>query len=121
MMPKKKYTEKQMKIARVAEPRDEITGADFEVLRKADGGMVRYEKGGDVSFFSLEEKLKRALEAGNDELVEEIESDIVDRDKRRESYKSLRQTFKAGGSVSVEGMGRGCGAAVKGKKFSGTY
>ena len=46
-MPKKKYTKKQMKIARVAEPRDEITGADFEVLRKADGGMVRYEKGGD--------------------------------------------------------------------------
>ena len=31
---KKKYTKKQMKIARVAEPRDRITGADFAKLRK---------------------------------------------------------------------------------------
>ena len=30
---KKKYTAKQMKIARVAEPRDRITGADFRKLR----------------------------------------------------------------------------------------
>ena len=36
-MPKgknKKYSKKQMKIARVAEPRDRITGADFAKLRK---------------------------------------------------------------------------------------
>jgi len=35
-MPKgknKKYSKKQMKIARVAEPRDRITGADFKKLR----------------------------------------------------------------------------------------
>ena len=31
---KKKYTAKQMKIARVAEPRDRITGADFRKLRR---------------------------------------------------------------------------------------
>ena len=31
---KKKYTKKQMKIARVAEPRDRITAADFSMLRK---------------------------------------------------------------------------------------
>tara|TARA_R110002020_G_scaffold132220_3_gene295349 strand:+ start:550 stop:669 length:120 start_codon:yes stop_codon:yes gene_type:complete len=31
---KKKYTAKQMKIARVAEPRDRITGADFKKLRR---------------------------------------------------------------------------------------
>ena len=31
---KKKYSKKQMKIARVAEPRDKITGADFAKLRK---------------------------------------------------------------------------------------
>jgi hypothetical protein len=31
---KKKYTAKQMKIARVAEPRDRITGADFKRLKK---------------------------------------------------------------------------------------
>mgnify|MGYP003134890571 CR=1 FL=1 len=30
---KKKYSKKQMKIARVAEPRDRITGADFKKLR----------------------------------------------------------------------------------------
>ena len=36
-MPKgknKRYSKKQMKIARVAEPRDRITGADFAKLRK---------------------------------------------------------------------------------------
>ena len=31
---KKKYSKKQMKIARVAEPRDRITGADFKKLRQ---------------------------------------------------------------------------------------
>ena len=31
---KKKYSKKQMRIARVAEPRDRITGADFAKLRK---------------------------------------------------------------------------------------
>ena len=30
---RKKYSKKQMKIARVAEPRDRITGADFRKLR----------------------------------------------------------------------------------------
>ena len=32
---KSKLTKKQMKIARVAEPRDGITGADFAKLRKS--------------------------------------------------------------------------------------
>ena len=31
---KKKYSKKQIKIARVAEPRDRITGADFSKLKK---------------------------------------------------------------------------------------
>lgn len=31
---KKKYSEAQMKIARLADPRDKITAADFKVLRK---------------------------------------------------------------------------------------
>ena len=31
---RKKYSKKQMKIARVAEPRDRITGAEFAKLRK---------------------------------------------------------------------------------------
>ena len=37
-MPKgknKKYSKKQMKIARVAEPRDRITGADFRKLKQS--------------------------------------------------------------------------------------
>lgn len=33
-MPGEKYSKKQMKIARVAEPRNKITGADFTALRK---------------------------------------------------------------------------------------
>ena len=33
-MPGKKLSQKQMKIARVASPRDKITGADFKKLRK---------------------------------------------------------------------------------------
>lgn len=32
---KKKYSKKQMKIARVAEPRDRITGADFRKLKQS--------------------------------------------------------------------------------------
>ena len=37
-MPKgknKRYSKKQMKIARVAEPRDRITGADFAKLKRS--------------------------------------------------------------------------------------
>ena len=34
-MPGKKLTKKQMKIARVAEPRDRITGADFRKLKQS--------------------------------------------------------------------------------------
>tara|TARA_R100001086_G_scaffold240947_1_gene167532 strand:- start:876 stop:1025 length:150 start_codon:yes stop_codon:yes gene_type:complete len=33
-MPGTKYSMKQMKIARVAEPRNKITGADFTALKK---------------------------------------------------------------------------------------
>tara|TARA_R100000773_G_C4156669_1_gene76345 strand:+ start:399 stop:557 length:159 start_codon:yes stop_codon:yes gene_type:complete len=41
-------TEKQMKIARAAEPRDKITGEDFKALRKASGGIVKFDAGGEV-------------------------------------------------------------------------
>ena len=33
-MPIKKYSSKQKKLARVAKPRDKITGADFKKLKK---------------------------------------------------------------------------------------
>mgnify|MGYP003113670287 CR=1 FL=1 len=44
-MPGKKLTSKQMKIARVAEPRNKITGADFKKLRmskKKNGKKKKY-------------------------------------------------------------------------------
>ena len=33
-MPYKKYSSKQKKLARVAPPRDKITGADFRAMKK---------------------------------------------------------------------------------------
>ena len=33
-MPKSKYSPKQQKLARIAEPRQSITGADFAALKK---------------------------------------------------------------------------------------
>tara|TARA_Y100000114_G_C11730436_1_gene313256 strand:- start:972 stop:1109 length:138 start_codon:yes stop_codon:yes gene_type:complete len=44
-MPGKKLTSKQMKIARVAEPRNKITGADFRKLKmskKKNGKKKKY-------------------------------------------------------------------------------
>ena len=43
----KEYSKKQKKIAKVAEPRDKIDGADFKKLRgMKDGGMYNYSEGG---------------------------------------------------------------------------
>jgi hypothetical protein len=36
-MPFKKYSSKQKKLAKVAKPRNKITGADFKKLRKSSG------------------------------------------------------------------------------------
>ena len=44
-MPGKKLSKKQMKIARVAEPRNKITGADFRKLKagkKKNGKKKKY-------------------------------------------------------------------------------
>ena len=43
-MPGKKLSKKQMKIARVAEPRNRITGADFRKLKagKKKNGKKKY-------------------------------------------------------------------------------
>ena len=106
-------TEKQMKIARVAEPRDKITGEDFKELRKASGGIVNFNSGGEV-----ESKEPRIIEL--DELIEFGDDDvreIAESDKFKEDVK----TFRRGMSVDVSGMARGCGAVVKGKKFAGTF
>ena len=39
-MAKKKLTPKQMQIARVAPPRNKITGADFKKLKKGKKGRI---------------------------------------------------------------------------------
>ena len=77
-MPGNKYTEKQMKIARVAEPRDSITGADFEALRnsKMAGGMVKYNEGGDVRREMLLQMLSDARENNDDDKIIEIEAEL---------------------------------------------
>jgi len=46
-MPFSKYSEKQKKLARVAEPRDAITGADFKALKKGNK-MKKYKYGKEV-------------------------------------------------------------------------
>lgn len=49
-MPFEEYSPKQKKIARVAEPRDKITKADFNKLGKgvslAEGGRISYNYNG---------------------------------------------------------------------------
>jgi len=47
-MPFSKYSEKQKKLARVAEPRDAITEADFKALKKGNK-MKKYKYGKDVA------------------------------------------------------------------------
>jgi hypothetical protein len=52
-MPFSKYSPKQKKLARIAEPRDAITGADFAALKKkpkkmAGGGKLSSKKRGAV-------------------------------------------------------------------------
>ena len=117
-------TEKQMKIARVAEPRDKITGEDFAELRKnskADGGIVMFNEGGEVT--STEPRiieLEELAEFGDEDAAEIAKADLFKERDTKRLDKSVK-TFKAGMTVNAPGMGRGCGAALTGKKFSGTF
>ena len=45
-MPFSKYSSKQKKLARIAEPRDKITGADLKKLRKGKRPSMLSKKGG---------------------------------------------------------------------------
>jgi len=124
-MPFSEYSSKQKKLARIAEPRDAITEADFKALRKKDGGMIKYQDGGDVDSgdtrtAELEEMLRTAEEVGNFDLVEELKSDLFKETGRSYRYGGKVKGYSSGMSVSSD-MGRGCGAAVSGKKFSGTF
>ena len=47
-MPKHKYSAKQKKLARVAPPRDKITGADFKKLRKKKKKTTKKRKNNGV-------------------------------------------------------------------------
>ena len=119
-MPKNKYTEKQMKIARVAEPRDKITGEDFEELRKADGGMVKFDEGGDVRREMLMQKLED-LDPMDDDDAEEIKIIKAELFQTEFATGGRVKGFRSGMSVKADGMARGCGAVVRGGNFSGTY
>ena len=134
-MPKNKYTSKQMKIARVAEPRDEITGSDFEAMNnsKMGGGMVKYAEGGDVREEQLKQLLEDAREKGDDDMVLEIMGDLKQMGAegfmgggmvkpRGYRYGGKVKGYRDGMSVSANpSKGRGCGMAMSGKGYSGTY
>ena len=133
-MPKNKYTEKQMKIARVAEPRDSITGADFEALNnsKMAGGMVKYNEGGDVRKEMLMQMLEDARENNDDDKIIEIEAELFqmgDGQGMMGGGMVKRPGYRNGGRVKGyrDGMsvnsskGKGCGAAISGRGYSGTY
>jgi len=133
-MPKSKYTEKQMKIARVAEPRDAITGADFEAMNnsKMGGGMINYAEGGDVRKEMLMQMLEDARENNDDDKIIEIEAELFQMGDgegmmgggmvKRPGYKHGGKVkgYRSGMSVNTS-KGRGCGAAVSGRGYSGTY
>lgn len=133
-MPKNKYTEKQMKIARVAEPRDSITGADFEALNnsKMAGGMVKYNEGGDIRKKMLMQMLEDARENNDDDKIIEIEAELFQMGDgqgmmgggmvKRPGYRNGGRVkgYRDGMSVSSS-KGKGCGAAISGRGYSGTY
>ena len=133
-MPKNKYTEKQMKIARVAEPRDSITGADFEALNnsKMGGGMVKYNEGGDVRKEMLMQMLEDARENNDDDKIIEIEAELFQMGDgqgmmgggmvKRPGYRNGGRVkgYRDGMSVNAS-KGKGCGIATSGRGYSGTY
>ena len=141
-MPGSKYSEKQMKIARVAEPRDAITGADFEAMNnsKMGGGMVKYAEGGDLFIEQNLQLLEDAREMGDDDKIMEIEAILkqagapgfmADGGMVDDSMKMMMggmvkpKGYRRGGSAKVmstnPSKGKGCGIAVSGKGYSGTY
>ena len=144
-MPGSKYSKKQMKIARVAEPRDAITGADFEAMNnsKMGGGMVKYAEGGDVFIEQNLQLLEDAKEKGDTDMIIEIEAilkqagapgfmadggmveDSMNMMMGGGMVKRPMVGYRRGGSAKVmstnPSKGKGCGIAVSGKGYSGTY
>lgn len=123
-----------MKIARVAEPRDAITGADFEAMNnsKMGGGMIKYAEGGDVRKEMLMQMLEDARENNDDDKIIEIEAELFqmgDGQGMMGGGMVKRPGYKHGGKVKGyrDGMsvnaskGKGCGIATSGRGYSGTY
>ena len=124
---KSKYSEKQMKIARVAEPRDKITGADFKAMKGyEDGGEVYVRVPMEPDEEMMKKIEKEQAEKGYSETDMEISEKAAGTVKRRGDDKPVK-TYAMGGQVGAlpyrdGGMVRGCkGIQVKGKKFSGTF
>lgn len=129
-MPFEKYSAKQKKLARVAEPRDKITEADFEALKnsKAGGGMIKYAEGGDVRKEQLMQLLEDARERGDDDMVVEIEAELFQMGDGKGMMgggmvkgRGYRYGGEVKGMMGGGDVGRGCGAAMSGRKFSGTF
>jgi len=125
-----KYSKKQMKIARVAEPRDEITGADFEAMNnsKMGGGMIKYSEGGDIREEMLMQMLEDARENNDDDKIIEIEAELFQMGGGEGMMMGgmvKPKGYRRGGSAKVmstnPSKGKGCGIAVSGKGYSGTY
>ena len=133
-MPFEDYSPKQKKLARVAEPRDSITGADFEAMKnsKMGGGMIKYAEGGDTRREMLLQLLEDARDNDDRDKIIEIEAELFqmgDGEAMRDGgmvkgkgyrYGGKVKGMRAGGGVNIS-KGRGCGAAMSGKGFSGTY
>ena len=143
-MPGSKYSKKQMKIAGMAEPLDAITGADFEAMNnsKMGGGMVKYAEGGDVFIEQNLQLLEDAKEMEDNDKIIEIEAilkqagapgfmaggmvddpmmmagGMVDRPMVGYRHGGQHRTKKMSTNPS---KGEGCGIAVSGRGYSGTY
>jgi len=127
-MPFDKYSAKQKRLARIAEPRDKITGADFAALKKKDGGMIKYAEGGDVRKEQLKQLLEDAREKGDQDMIVEIEAELFQMGDGEGMMgggmvkgRGYRYGGKVKGMMGGGDVGRGCGAAMSGRKFSGTF
>jgi len=94
--------------------------------------MIKFAEGGDIREEQLKQMLQDAREKGDDDAILEIEGDLMQMGAegymgggmvKRPGYRygGKVKGYRRGMSVSSDGMGRGCGSAVTGKKFSGTF
>ncbi len=85
---KSKYSEKQMKIARVAEPRDKITGADFKAMKG-------YEDGGEVDLDKLPRSMKKKTRTGLFSSSYDVKESRTPKTKEERAGKTPEEKIKA--------------------------